>query len=91
MTIEERLEKVEKELTLLKKTLATAPKVIRANKFIVEDENGKVRAGMVLDEDGPRLGLFDEHGKVRVGMGLDKNGPGLGLLDANGKVIWKAP
>jgi len=120
MTIEERLEKIEKELAearrrnrwlltimglvvvgiglawILTKTTAaatatTAPKVIRANDFIVENANGKTRAELSVDKDGPRLGLLDEKGKPRAELGIDKDKSGLKLGDANGKVIWKAP
>ena len=96
MNIEERLEKLERELFAEKRrnrwllvavglgvvgvglvwTLATirptaqaqganiGPKVIRANQLILEDETGKIRAGLNVGKDGPGLSLFDETGKV---------------------------
>ena len=39
-------------------------KVIRANQFILEDENGKPHARLVVTKDGPGLNLFDENGKA---------------------------
>lgn len=38
--------------------------VVRAKGFIVVDENGKIRATLVMLREGPLLGLFDENGKV---------------------------
>jgi hypothetical protein len=39
-------------------------KEIRAKRFILEDENGKVLAALVVDKDGPGLRLWDENGKT---------------------------
>ena len=60
-------------------------KEIRANSFILEDENGKGRAALSVLKDGPVLGLFDENGKLRVGLGVLNDVPGLELFDENGK------
>jgi hypothetical protein len=60
-------------------------KIIQANKFILEDENGKLRAMLSADQNGPGLSLTDENGKVRALLNVRKDGPGLGLLDENGK------
>jgi len=111
MTIEERLEALERELESTKRraqrlwiglglaafltctlawsftaTTAASPalgaeKVIRANRFIVEDANGKTRAS--LDTNG--LGLLDENGEVRSWLTIDEHGSKLGLFDENGK------
>jgi hypothetical protein len=51
-------------------TMAAAPagggavKEVRANRFVVEDANGKVRACLGVDKAGPGLDLIDEKGKV---------------------------
>ena len=45
----------------------TGPKVIRANQFILEDETGKTRARLGVDQDGPGLTLIDETGKPAPG------------------------
>jgi len=114
MTIEERLENLEKELADAKRsnrwlhtvvglvivglglawlltkatvsaTAATISKEIRANSFIVVDANGKERAVLRMDENGPRLDLADEKGNLRAELSLDKNAPGLGLYGENGE------
>ena len=58
---------------------------VRARSFVLEDEYGKVRAGMDVREHGPGLGLFDENGEARVFLGVNGDGPELVLLDKNGK------
>ena len=64
---------------------AQVPKVIRANEFILEDQDGKTRASLIVLKDGPILTLLDENGTPRVGLSGDKDGPGLSLRDGNGK------
>ena len=63
----------------------SGPKEIRANKFALEDENGKTRAQLAMAKGEPELALFDENGKQRAGLGLGTGGPGLRLSDENGK------
>ncbi len=63
-------------------------KEIRANAFILEDENSKTRATLSVSEDEPQLKLIDENGKSRAGLGYFKDiGPGLMLMDENGKTL----
>jgi len=46
--------------------VGTGPKVIRANQFVLEDDNGKPRAVMNVGKDGmPGLALLYENG-VRI-------------------------
>ena len=62
MTIEERLEKVEKELAALKKSVAPAPKEIRATS---EEEAAKARETALLDVEGDRNRMLgDLRGQV---------------------------
>jgi len=61
-------------------------KEIRANSFVLEDANGKIRAHLILLKEGPRLALYDENNKPRTVLSLTKKGPGLHLLDGNGRV-----
>jgi hypothetical protein len=117
MTTEERLEKLERELTKTKRrnrwllggvglvlgmfalawaTIGTAgkaqaqatgpaKKVIHANEFILEDENGKVRVVLSARTDGSGLFLYDENSKELVMLAVNKAGPGLALCDAKGE------
>jgi hypothetical protein len=61
-------------------------KEIRATRFIVEDENGKVRASLKMTKGGPELLLSDENEKVRAMLKIFPGGPGLALFDENDKV-----
>jgi len=62
-----------------------ASNVVRANAFIVEDEDGKPRAMIAATKDGPGLGMYDENGKTRAGILVTKHGPALDMYDENGK------
>lgn len=64
----------------------TGEKQIRANAFILVDEDGRERASLTLLKEGPALGLNDEDGKLRALLSTDKDGASLGLYDENGKV-----
>ena len=67
---------------------AATAKIVRANKFILEDENGKTRGALGSYMLGVGLSLLDEHGKIRVGMTVlgDKAGPELLLYDENSNI-----
>jgi hypothetical protein len=66
-------------------------KEIRANRFVLEDAEGKVRAVLGLIDDRPSLIFWDAAGKGRVAVGMGKDGPSLFMTDANGKETLKAP
>ena len=54
------------------------PDVVRAKKFILEDENSsKTRALLRSYEDGVELLLCDEDGETRVRLGANKDSMGL--------------
>jgi len=59
-------------------------KVIRANGFALEDENGKTRASLSVFKDGPNLALMGENGKICAGLSLREDGADLRLNDENG-------
>ena len=61
-------------------------KVIRANRFVLEDEDGAVRAALTVNKRRRMLSLADENGKVRARLIVDHDGPHLRLLDKNAKV-----
>ncbi len=62
-----------------------AVKEVRANRFVLVDENGRTGAMLSVDTDGPRLRLFDEQGRLRINLAVVKDGPRLHLTDKNGK------
>ena len=59
----------------------SAQKVVRANEFVLEDENGKMQASLSVIKEATILVLLDHNGKVRVSLSVDKDGPGLFLSD----------
>ena len=63
-----------------------APKVVRANQFILEDERGRIRAMLAVTKDGPVLTLSDEKGKDRAILGVLKTGLRLSLSDEKGQM-----
>lgn len=66
-----------------------AVKEVRANEFIVVDENGKTRARLGASKDGTVLVMYDENGTGRTWLGAGKykdDKPGLFLCDDNGEV-----
>ena len=69
--------------------VAAAPagprKVVEAERFVVRDAAGKVRAALGIREDGsPSLNLYDQDAKTRAVLGLEGGDPVLGLLDQAG-------
>lgn len=65
---------------------AGTAKEIRASSFVLVDENGKTRGGLVFNHNGwPTLELWDENGLGRAALFVSKDGPGLALRDENGK------
>jgi len=67
------------------------PKVVRANQFVLADENGETRAELTVKNAGPELSLWDENGKLRNVLMVGENGPSLTLFDENGGTIWSQP
>jgi hypothetical protein len=62
-------------------------KQIRANNFILEDKDGRKRAELAMDEDGPMFRLNNENGSMSVALYIhDRDKAGLSLFDANGNV-----
>ena len=76
-------------LETLPRTEAAEPPVepvVRANHFMLVDENGKERASLVPDDDGSvYLVMFDREGKSRVNLSLTGAGPSLALYDPSGQ------
>jgi hypothetical protein len=62
--------------------VAEGKKVIRANAFILEDDNGKPRAALLAGKDGPALTMFDAGRKSGAVLDVTADGPGLALFAA---------
>lgn len=59
---------------------------IRAEKFVLVDDNGKERASLVTDDAGSvYLVMFDAAGKNRLNLSVTAAGPSLALYDASGQ------
>ena len=65
---------------------AAGERTVRANMFIVEDENGKTRATLGAVKAGPVLILSDENGRPRAMLSVDKAESRLTLSDENGEL-----
>ena len=58
---------------------------IRANEFLLEDADGKIRATLAVFKGGPALVMRDADGKHRIALDVLKDGPGLIMFDEDGK------
>lgn len=68
------------------------PVVVRADRFVLEDERGRPRAVLMMDKGGPVLAMLDVKCHVRALLRVRKDGPGLvSLHDKTGKRVWAAP
>ena len=110
MTVEERVEKLERELAGAKRrsmalvaglcvlgvvwlggrsmdtaqAQAGVAELVRAQKFELVDERGKVCAELGLMEGKPMLGLRDDKGELRAALAVGEVGPWLSLFDEKG-------
>jgi hypothetical protein len=66
--------------------------IVEAERVILKDQAGKIRASFGLAGDGsPVLGLNDKNGMTRVTLGILNERPELTFADKDSRVIWKAP
>lgn len=86
VTTEERLEQLEREMADIRDNGGKpAPKVIRAGKFVLENTEGKPRAILSVDDNGPGwLALYAADGKPGIILRMDVAGPTLAFYDENG-------
>jgi len=59
-------------------------KEIRANQFLLVDENGETRGGLFMSKDGPSLSVGDVNGRPGACLYVSKGCPQLVLQDENG-------
>jgi len=76
-------------VTLVQAQVTGTAKEIRARKILIEDENGKMRAWLGVNNDGPALSLWDEKGTPRAWLTVGHYGPRLSLWDEKGKTRAK--
>ena len=69
-----------------KPTSKPAAKTVRAERFEVVDQSGKVRISLGVDQNAYGLSLIDDKGNRRVLLRTDKDGPSLGFLDQTEEV-----
>jgi len=91
MTVEERLQNIERELEQVKEALgrsqvSLSAKEIRAHHIVLEDQHGAVRIGLVMTRDGPALVLYGEYGKALAQLSATKDASGLIVYGENGEV-----
>lgn len=58
--------------------------IVKANAFILVDENGKTRAKLSILKDGPAFDLCDKTSKVRARLSVSEDGLRFGLFGQNG-------
>ncbi len=63
-------------------------RTIEAERFILKDLNGRVRADLGMDKNGVRLLLQDENEKVRLNTAVLAEGPGIAMFDENGAIRY---
>src|SRR5256884_9549884 len=63
------------------------PKAMEAERFVLRDTGGRVRAALGMEADGSvGLWLLDSAGKTRAGVGVSREGsPGVALPAQTGK------
>ncbi|NUL82694.1 MAG: hypothetical protein HUU60_08250 [Armatimonadetes bacterium] len=67
-------------------------KIVSANKFVLEDKDGAVRAELSNSFGDPILFFFDKEKKARAWWTLNEKGePHIVFVDPYDKPTWKAP
>jgi hypothetical protein len=64
---------------------AADKKVIRAQEFVLVDEQDKPRAMLTISEDEPAMSLHDDRGEIRAMLGVTKDRSFLRLYDERGE------
>jgi hypothetical protein len=74
--------------TLLAAQERPGVRTLEAERILLKDVKGRVRADLGLDKNGVRLVLNDENEKVRLNAAVFNEGPGIALFDENGAVRY---
>ena len=72
---------------LMGQAIQGVPKAMEAERFVLRDTGGRVRAALGMEADGSvGLWLLDSAGKTRAGVGVSREGsPVMALADQTGK------
>lgn len=66
--------------------------IVEAEKFLLKDRKGDVRAWLSFDAHGsPLLRFNDRQGRTRLVLGLVDETPQASLIADDGAVMWTAP
>jgi len=66
---------------------ASPNRTVEANEFILRDEQGRTRAWLHMEADGPYFTLTDASGKGRLGLAVrETEGSGIFMYDPYGKI-----
>jgi hypothetical protein len=66
---------------------ASPNRTVEANEFILRDEQGRTRAWLHMEADGPYFTLTDASGKGRLGLTVrETEGTGISMYDPYGKI-----
>ncbi len=92
--LEQRVEKLEKAVrelepsgvVVLSPGRARPKRTVEAEKFVLRDEDGKMRAMLAMTEEGAALVFGDANGEARGKLVITSEGAALVLYDANGKM-----
>ena len=95
--VEERLEKLERDLRTAKRrtrwlllaVALTAVAVVLAWSVATTTATAQAQGPKVIRAN--QFVLDDEKGRPRVWLFVDKNGPRMTMLNENGQAIWSAP
>jgi hypothetical protein len=65
-------------------------RTIEADRFLLKDANGRVRADLSVDKskNSTQLLLNDENEKVRLNVSVFPEGPGIAMFDENGAIRY---
>ncbi len=59
--------------------------VVEAQKFVLKDEDGSVRAEIGIRRGGPHISLLNPDGSVGASLNLERTGRGLVIVGPNGQ------
>lgn len=68
---------------------ASPERIIEGSKFVLKDENGKMRARLFMNEGGASLAFYDAAGKGQAALAVGPDGPLLYFYSTKGVEILK--